>query len=1016
MKKILTLLFLVSIASLVWSQEKTITGTILSEDSNEPLPGVSILIKGTTTGAITDVKGNFQIEAKESDVLVFSFIGYQSKEVTVGSQTNINLSMPPELLSLDEVVVVGYGTQKKSVVTGSIAKIDSEDLENTRDLRIEQSMQGRTAGVIIMNNSGQPGDNLTIRVRGTGTNGDPDPLFIIDGLPMEKEGLDFLNSSDVESIEVLKDASAAAIYGTRGANGVILITSKQGGENQKMTVTYDGYYSIQNPWRKLDMLDADQYIDIINEASQNDNNYDYFDQDMIDTLRWDTDWQDEMYYKNAPKTSHNFSVSGGSENSTYFSSLAYYSQDGIIAEGKSKFERINYRLNATRKIGRLKVGSNLNFINIKKKGIEGNSQYGTGISQALNMPSIIPVQFDDGEWAVPNNFNIGLQEITNPIALLSYHNRLERTNKVLGNVYADLNIIEGLTLRSNYGTEYAFVNISEYTPEYYLDATHLSTQNSAAKEVHKYIRWNWDNTLTFQKTINNHNLVAMAGITLFKEWDEQLRASKTDIIFDDLDHAYLNNSVNVDATASNYISEHTLGSYFGRINYNYAEKYLFEGVLRIDGSSRFGTANRYGYFPAFSGGWVISRENFFPENDVVSFAKLRISWGQNGNENIGDFKYTSIMQGDLRYFFGVNQTMYTGIQPDFYPNASIKWETSEQFDIGADLAFYSNRLSFTFDYYDKRTKDWLIDAPAMLTIGNNGPTVNGGAVKNTGFEIELGYKNRITSDLLLDIALTASTNKSEVLSINNVEGAFNGGQGSVGMNDILRAEEGEPLGYFYGYKTDGIFQTPDDVSAYVNADSNMIQRRARPGDFKFVDADTSGSIDDGDRVNIGNPYPKFITGLNIRLEWKGLDLSMFWYAATGHQIWIANRRNDLAYANFSTDILDRWHGESTSDEVPRVTLSDPNGTWKKPSDYFVKDADFLRLKTITLGYTIPSQITSLIRIERMRIYIASENLLTFTKYPGMEVEVGGGSPLDLGIDHGVYPFARTFTGGLNITF
>jgi TonB-linked SusC/RagA family outer membrane protein len=1010
-------------------QEIKVQGQV-TDAEGEPLPGVNVIEKGTTNGVVTDTDGNYTINVESGDaVLVFSFIGYLSEEVLVGTQSSINLTLIPSIEALEEVVVVGYGVQKKSLVSGSIAKVDRTELQKTSDLRIEQALQGRTAGVMIMNNSGQPGDNLTIRIRGVGTHHDPDPLFLVDGLPMEKEGLDYLNPSDVESIEILKDASSAAIYGTRGANGVILITTKQGKKGEKFKVTYDGYYCLQNPWRKLDMLNASEYIELFNEAFENDGKSNpLYAQEAIDTMIWDTDWQDEMYYYNAPKQSHTISINGGGEHSAYSSSLSYFSQDGIIAKGKSNFERITFRLNSTQEIGRLNFGSNLNFVDIRKKGIDANNQFGVGINQAINMPPIVPVRFANGNFATPNDFNISLQEITNPIALLYYINRAERTNKVLGNVHADLEILKGLVLRTNFGSEFAYVNQDEYVPVYYIDPTHRNnalgeSSDYVTKRVHKYIRWNWDNTLNYAFSIQNHNISALIGMTSFKEWDEPLYARNNDLIFDDFEHAYLDNAVNAEniQPPQNDYQEHTLASYFGRLNYNYGEKYLFEAVLRIDGSSRFGSAQRYAKFPAFSGGWVISRENFFPQNDVLNFLKLRASWGQNGSENIPNFRYVGLMTDDVRYYFGDDKVMYNGIRPEFVSNAGLKWETSEQLDFGMDMAFLSNRFTFTVDYYNKETKDWLIEAPAPLILGNNPPYVNGGSVRNNGMEFELGYKNRLTKDLFLGIILTASTNKSKVLDIPNEDKELMGGSGVHGQGDIIRMEVGSPMGYFYGCKTDGIFQTQEEIDAYIAPDSTLIQRVAKPGDLKFLDLDTIPGIAGGDRTNIGNPYPKFIAGASFTVEFKGFDLYMFWYSALGHQIYMANRRSDLKYSNFMAEALDRWHGEGTSYEFPRITVSDGNGTYKKASDFYVKDADFLRLKKITLGYTLPEKITNFLKISNLRLYVSSENCLTLTKYPGMEVEVGGtplgeGGTNPIGVDHGIYPHSFTILGGVQIGF
>lgn len=993
------------------AQQKSVTGVVKDGPSGDPLPGVSIVVQGTSLGTITDVNGAFSIDVPSDDVvLVFSFVGYARTEVNTTGKTTVDVSLTPDLTTLEEVVVVGYGTQKKSVVTGAIAKIDASDLRTSKDLRIEQAMQGRTAGVVIMSNSGQPGDNFTIRIRGTGTNGNNDPLFLVDGLPMDKEGLNYLSPSDIESLEVLKDAASAAIYGTRGANGVVIITTKKGKKGEKFSISYDGYYGVQNVWKKPNLLNAEQYVDIINEGAINDGTAPYFPQTMIDTLHYNTNWMDQMLYKNAPRASHTVSLSGGGEKATFSSSLNYFTQDGLFAKGKSNFERVTYRLSTTYDFGKVTLGSNINVVNIKTQGIDANTVGGIGLIQSMNMPPIVPVKFPNGNWAVPNNFNIGLQEITNPMAMLSFLNRKTTTNKALGNIYVDIEIIKGLTFRSNYGTEVAFVKNDSYTPHYYLDGNHFTLNNSASKTFDQYTRWNWDNTLTYQKSIGKHNIVALAGFTRFREWHEGLTASRDSLIFDNFEQAYLNNSIeSIYNRPNNEFSEHNLQSFFGRLNYNFDEKYMFEGVLRADGSSRFGKENRYGYFPAVSAGWVMSREDFFPQTDIVNFAKLRASWGQNGNEKIGDFQYTSLVQKGLNYYFGTGQSLSNGIQPDFYPNPRLKWETSEQLDIGLDVKLLTGKVSFTFDYYEKKTKDWLISgAPFPLLIGNNGPVINAGEVKNTGVEIELGYQNEYSNGLVVDLKLTASTNKSEVLALNNASGNFTGGQGAIGQNSILRAEVGKPLGYFWGYVTEGIFQTEEELAAYP------WQPNAKVGDFKFQDYDGNGSLDDKDRQDLGNPYPKLILGLTSNFEWKGFDLNLFWYSSLGQSIFDASRRSDLIYANYTTSILDRWYGEGTSNSMPRVTLSDPNGSWKRPSDFYVKDADFVRLKNITLGYTLPGKIVNKIGVHRLRVYATAENLLTFSKYPGMAVEVGGG-PLDLGIDHGVYPQSISIIGGINIT-
>ncbi|QQS50216.1 MAG: TonB-dependent receptor [Bacteroidota bacterium] len=1023
MKKIITIFFLLSLFIMSWGQEKMITGKVSSADLNEPLPGVNVFVIGTSRGVITDINGNYEILVSEGETLIFSFVGYLEEEKTIGSESLLNVSLVIDILSMDEVYVVGYGTQKKSVITGSIAKIGAEDLDKSTDLRIEQAIQGKAAGVMVMNNSGQPGDNLTIRIRGVGTYRNADPLYIVDGVPMTGQGMDYLNTSDIESIEVLKDASASAIYGTRGANGVIIITTKKGKKGTSISVTYDGFYGVQNAWKKQDLLNSEQYIEIMNEAQANDGrSTPLFDDATIDLIRtngWDTDWQKEIYNANAVKTSHSLTFMGGGEDNTYSSSLSYFKQEGIIAPGKSNFERFTYRLGTSRTIGNFEIGSNINLANLKRRGIEGNNMYGLGLNQAINMQSIVPVKYEDGTWGTPSDFGVGLQEITNPVALLEYHNSRSSTNKALGNIYGVFEIVKGLKFRTDFGGEIAYVQDNSYAPLYYIDANHVNDSlDYATAAVNKYVRWNWENNLSYVKEFNEHSITGIVGITLFKEYNENVWAKKQDLIFDDPEKAYLNNAQNPNAEASGGYGEHTLGSYFGRINYSYADKYLLEAVLRVDGSSRFGANNRYGYFPAVSAGWVLSQESFFPQTTFFNFAKLRMSWGQNGNEGIPDFAYTTTINTNNIYFYGSQQTMVNGIQPSRYPNPDLIWETSEQFTIGTDLAFLSNKISLAVDVYNKKTKDWLIEesnANYPLLIGNVGPVTNTGEVKNSGVEIELGYKQKIAGDLLINVSFTGSHNQSKILSLENSNGYILGAGGIHGQSNILRLEVEEPLGYFHLVKTDGVFQTQEEINNYTDANGKRIQPQAKPGDLKFVDADSSGSIDDGDRVNLGTPYPKFIAGLNLTLEWKGIDFSMFWYTSLGHQIYNASRRYDLQYANYTTAVLERWNGEGTSDSYPRVTLADPNKTYKTASDFFLEDADFLRLKNLTIGYTLPKSMSSIIKIDRFRIYLTGENLLTFTKYSGMEVEMGGG-PLDIGVDRGVYPQPKTYLVGLQVGF
>jgi len=1023
MKKLFLFLFMLSISIFQYAHAQTISGIVTDASDGLGIPGVNIQVKGTTVGTITDMDGKYTIEVSgEAPVLLFSFIGYKSKEVAVGTQTTIDVKLDIETTGLDEVVVIGYGVQKKSLVTGAIAKVDGEELTRGSGGRITQAMQGKTAGVVIASNSGQPGEFVSVRIRGTGTNGDAEPLYIIDGLPNNGHGIDYLNAEDIESIEVLKDAAASAIYGARAANGVVLITTKQGKKNSKTEVSYSGYYGVQNPWRKMGTLEKDDYVMIMNEAATNAGQAPVFDQTMIDTLG-NTDWQDEMFYRNAPKMSHTISLTGGGEKLTYSSSLSYFVHDGIVAKGKSNFERINYRLNTIGDFGFLELGSTINYSNINTKGIAANDKYsGSSLIQALNAPPIVPIYMADGSYGTPEKFGIGMQEITNPIAMLNYSNSSTKTNKIIAGLYAEFDFgklsekLKGLKFKSRFGSEFVIVTENGYTPIYSLDATHISTINSVNKKMHQYNRWNFENYITYSKTFGEHSISALIGHTAFREWDEDLGGKKSDVIFDEFDKAYLNNATDPES-ASIYggFNDHTMLSYFGRVNYNLKEKYMLTAILRADGSSRFGSENKFGFFPSVSVGWILSQENFMSFLEpIANYAKIRASWGQNGNENIGNFRYTTTMSTGAIYYFGADKTQYNGMQPTGYSNPLLKWETSEQINVGLDLQFLQNMFSLTADYYIKNTRDWLVEPPVRPIAGNSPPTVNGGDIRNSGIEFEIGYRQNF-GEFKVNISFTSAYNKNEVIDIPNAEERLLGGSGGHGQTNILAGIPGEPMGHFYGIKTDGIFQTLADVNAHVDASDDLIQPNAVPGDIKFIDKNGDGIIDEGDRENLGNPFPDFTGGLNINLEWKGIDFNMSWYTAIGHQIWNGTYRYDLLYSNYTYEVLNRWTGPNTTNENPRVTLTDANNNWSTASDFFVKDADFLRLKTISLGYTIPSDLLKVAKISNLRVYVAADNLLTFTKYNGFDPEIGG-DVFGNGIDLGIYPQARTFIGGINITF
>lgn len=1023
MKQTIMTLLLIAFTLGLNAQGVQIKGVVTSADDGQSIPGVSVFVKGTTTGTMTDINGYYTLDnVPMNSTVVFSFVGMKTQEIVVTESAAYDIVMAPDVELIDEIVVVGYGTQKKSLVTGAIAKVDGDDLRKAADMRVTQALQGKTAGVVITANSGQPGSQISVRIRGAGTNGDAEPLYIIDGLPMSGAGTDFLNASDIESIEVLKDAASAAIYGARGANGVVLITTKTGRTDTRLTVSYDGYYGFQNPWKKIPMLNADEYIMLTNEASINGGLGPKFTAAQIEGFTADTDWQDEMFYYNAPKQNHSLSFMGGSDKLEYSSSINYFSQDGIVAKGKSNFEKIGYRLNAAGTFGFFKLGGNVNLVGITSKGIATNDRFGLGLNQALNMPPIVPVMFSDGSWATPEAYGIGLQEITNPIAMISYNNSNTRTYKLIGNLYGEFDFgkiaraLEGLVFRTSFGGEYAMVNTDTYTPEYYLDAMHFSVIDKAYKGIDIYSRWNFENVLTYSKSFDVHNLTLMAGTTVFKDMYENLWGSKNDLIFDDFEHSYLDNATDPEsANAGGGYSEHTVASLFARVNYDLLDRYMLTATIRRDGSSRFGDENKYGYFPSASVGWVISREPFMDNlTNFIDVLKLRASWGQNGNESIGDFGYTSVIGNQNIYYFGDSKTQYNGTQPTRIANPSLKWETSEQTNFGIDLTTLGTSLTVTLDYYIKKTKDWLVTAPVPMLVGNSAPIINGGSVQNSGIEAEISYRRQF-GELYLSASVNGAFNKSEVLDIQNAEKRLQGGDGGFGQSGIIYAEIGTPMGVFYGVKTDGIFQTQEEINSYVSSTGSKIQPNAQPGDIKFVDENKDGTISDADRVQIGSPFPDFTGGLNLSAEMYGFDFNMFLYAALGQEIYSATRRYDMNGTNYKAEWLNRWTGEGTSDFYPRVTFVDNNLNGKTVSDFYIQDGSFVRLRNITLGYTLPKSLTDAVSISKLRLYVSAENLYTFTKYTGYDPEIGGGV-FDNGIDRGIYPQPRTIMTGISVTF
>ena len=1013
------------------SQAQTVEGIVRDADTGETLPGVNIILEGTTVGTVTDIDGQYSLQVPAGpNVLVFSFVGYTPRQLSLNvTEDEIlvrNIDLSSDITTFEEFVVVGYGTQQKKVVTGAIASVDAEEITATPILRIEQAMQGRAAGVQVTNLSGQPGEAPTVRIRGAGTTGNAEPLYVVDGMVVG--GIDYLNPGDIESIDVLKDAASAAIYGARAANGVVLITTKSGREGE-MTLNYSFYQGFQNAARYVDVLNAEQYMMMMNEGAMNAGSADLpFDPDEIP--RHDTDWQRELFQSNAPIANHELSVSGGSERSTYASSLSYFTQQGIIGGDRSQFDRLTARLNTRHQVNEfIRFGNNLAYSHIVRRGIASNASFNAAYSSALNIDPLTPVYEEDEAILSQPPYsnqpvvvsdegktygiseNIGA-EIVNPLALLEIQTGESRVDKIVGNVFGEIEPIENLTFRTSLGIDLAYVLGDSYQPLFFLNGSQYNLEKtSVQKNIDRYYTWQFENVLSYSNTIDDHNFSVLVGTTANKSNFENLYGFNADVDVSNPDHVYLNLATDTVWQAFGGASHSALLSVFGRVSYNYLAKYAFDATIRRDGSSKFGPNNRFGTFPSFGVTWMISEENFFPSLGALEVVKLRASWGINGNQEIGDYQFISTIDRTRGYIFGGGRAF--GASPSYIANLDIRWEESEQIDIAIDFGAFDNRLTGTVDYYIKTTKGLLERIPIPGHVGNDPPFANVGSVENRGVEMSLNWRNH-GRDLRYSIGANAAYNQNKMTKIGNAEGVLPGATWAVaGM--VTRAELGLPIAYFYGWVTDGIFQNWNEVYQHINSEGQMLQPNAQPGDVRFVDINGDGVIDENDRTMIGNPTPDWTFGMNANFEFRNFDLSFLVIGSYGNDVFNGIRRRDLNNTNLSTDMLDRWTGEGTSNTIPRFTFSDTNQN-NRISDLYIEDASFVRLRNIQLGYTLPSSLLNRIKARSWRIYVSAENLFTLTGYSGADPEIGALSSFDIGIDRGVYPHARTFRLGTSITF
>ena len=1027
------------------AQTLTVTGTVTSAADGEPLIGVTVLVKNSKVGTATDIDGNYRIEAQKGSVLVFSYVGMQQREIPVTSD-RLDVAMLDDSSTLDDLVVIGYGVQKKKLLTGATSQIDGSDIAKMNTNSPLQAMQGQLAGVNISSNSGQPGESMKVRIRGLGTIGNASPLYLIDGVGGD---ISTLNPADIESIDVLKDAASAAIYGAQAANGVVLVTTKKGREG-RTKVTFDGYYGIQNVAHKVKMLNAREYMTIMDEQQIADNS-DPYDWDSMPSIWrtdadgnrlgvYDTDWTDQMFKKNASTQSYTIGVTGGNANSTYAMSIGYLNQEGIAGGSKvSDYSRYNFRINSDHKLfgGIVTVGEQVSFVYKKNNGIGTGNQYNNTLRGAFGVSPLIPVYGADGDYYDTTN-NEWTNGAGNPYGSMMVTNQKEnKSTTFTGNVYAQVEPIKNLKLRTVFGAVAGSSEYRSYSPIYRFSIYSYSEHTSVSQNMNRSLGMTWTNTISYDFNIRDHAFNALVGMEAYRYEGTYIGAGQRDLKegFDTWPYAWVSNGTAATSadglSASGYPHDVSRSvSYFGRLGWNWREKYMVNVTVRGDGSSKFARGHRFGTFPSVSAGWNISSEEFMEASrEWLDFLKIRGSWGRVGNQNISNYMYLApVKVTNTHYFFGeyfgpngsygdYSTTLGNnwGAYPNRLGNADLTWETSEQLNFGFDAALFASRLHVNFDWYRKTTKDWLVEAPILATAGAGAPYINGGNVINTGVEIALNWNDVIGKDFAYSIGANFTYNKNKVGSIPTEDGIIHGATNQIYDNapEFYRAENGHAIGYWWGFQTAGLFQNQREIDEWVADGNGVLQSNVRPGDVRYVDQNHDGVINDDDKIDLGNGVPKFTYGFNINLNWRNFDLGLVATGVAGNKIFQSYRNVVDQKANYTTEVLGRWTGEGTSNRIPRVTNGQINSA---VSDLYLYDGDFLRLSNLTFGYDF-APIMKQKWCSQARLYVQVQNLVTFTKYNGMDPEIGyGTSDWVSGVDLGYYPTPRTILFGVNLGF
>ncbi|HEY3401863.1 MAG TPA: TonB-dependent receptor [Ohtaekwangia sp.] len=1036
--KLLALLLTLSLATY---GQGSLKGRV-TDEKDQGLPGVNVLIKGTTQGTVTDANGEYTLANTTADaILVFSFIGYTAQEIAVAGKTVIDTQLVPDIQALQEVIVVGYGTTTAKELTGAVSVVKAEEITKLNTSRVDQALQGQVAGVQVTTGSGAPGGQMNIRIRGYTTNGDNNPLVVVDGIlyPNPTDALNALNPSDIESVNVLKDGTAG-IYGVQSANGVILITTKQGRKNTKPSLDFTGYYGVQEAANKISVLNATEFAVLKNETYAGGNEAPPY---ANVNLGEGTNWQNEVF-GTAPVQNYNIGLTGGGEKATYSIGASYFNQEGIIGGEKAGYKRYNLRVNTTFDISPKFTLENVLLYTNERRSTVPEMGISAILFNTLNANPISSPYTSAGEFTLLED----VSEVANPLAQIYNTFNDSKVNKIVGKQELTYKINSHFELTGRAGYNAAIVDYKDFSPPVYYGtgkAMNTLNLNSATGELEPrmkeiatgvslptynwvnekrttYLDYNFEAFLNFNQTFNaQHKVKGTFGMSAYGNVSQELSGTGYNVPYNSAKFADISAATGPDVlnTTDSWQDQTRQQSFFLRGEYAYGSKYMFSAIVRRDGSSRFGENNRFGIFPAASAAWVISEEQFF-NSSLIEFMKVRASYGVSGNDKIENWKYRALLGGEGVYPF--DDQLTTGAALGVPGNEDLKWETTHQTNFGIDLNLLNGKIDITTDYYIKKTNDLLFQ-PAISAIsgaygaGGNSPYVNGGDVKNSGFEFAITYRDKIGSDFTYSIGYNLTTIKNEVTALQQGVDFYSFGGFGVGGGSVSRMQVGYPIGYFFGYKTDGIYQTQQEIDERgVSQDPD----RVKPGDLIYKDLDNSGDIsfsDHSDKEMIGSPIPDVIMGMNLSAGFRGFDFSLLLYASIGNEI-VRNYERQQPMSNLLTYNINRWTGPGSTNEYPRLTTgNDTNGNYNGVlSDYFVEDGSFLRIKNIQLGYTLPAAISKKIGARKLRFYVAANNLATFTKYLGYDPEFATKDPNVSGIDTGFYPQARTIMGGVNFNF